>query len=200
MRIKKMAQLLLGLLDQCIDIDETAQLSAINGYDAEYDHVGERIIALVRKRAGILPIEPGDSPEQRLLNPRLGTAYPGVRQDRLRKIMLESQTQISTLVGPLVTAMVQLEFAEGELELEKEHAERVYNAKLERRNNGLYDDVAVAADRFYQSYGITRHHWRALSNDQLHALAEVLLSSPGSGQPFGGAHRGSAGRNEAGTR
>lgn len=178
MKIKKMAQLLLGALDQCIDADATAQLRAINAYDTQYDEVGERIIDLVRKRAGILPIEPGDSPEQRLLNPRLGTAYPGIREARLRKIMLESQTQVSTLVGPLITAMLQLEFAHGELELEQERTERVRIAKSEHRRNGIYDDVALAADRLHSEYGVTYHHWKTLSDEQFAVIAKAMWDAP----------------------
>lgn len=77
-------------------------------------------------------------------------------------------------VGPLVEAATKVTVAEAELALEEERAERVKEARKERRRNGLYAEVACAVDRLHEVYGVTYYHWKAVSEQKLAAISDIL--------------------------
>lgn len=178
MQIKDLTRSLRDAIDHVIEIDADEAVSAVCNYDAQFDQVEDRLVDLVRKRAGVLPTEPGDSPEQRLNSPRLTTTYPSVRKDALRKIKLDNERLITQLIGPLVTAMIAKEFAQAEFQMEEERSERVRIAKSEHRRTGIYSAVAAVADRLHDDYRVTYHHWRTPTAAQMEAIARILLGEP----------------------
>ncbi|MGJ3627972.1 hypothetical protein AB5I41_15025 [Sphingomonas sp. MMS24-JH45] len=139
-------------------------VTLIGQHEADYNLVQERILDLVRKRAGIIPIAKGDSPTQRLNSLRLGTTYPGVRRAALRKVPLESEDQIAHLAGRLL-ARLKRDLAFAELEMENARSEEIKEARVERRRTKLYVEVADVADHLFE----TRCHIPSLEGGERRA-------------------------------
>lgn len=175
MRINALAQRLRDALGAALEISDEEADKVVASYEADCGQAEKRLIELVRKHVGIVPAGADRCAQQRLNSLRLETSYPGVREARLRKVVLDQRSIFAELLGPLVTAMIKLEFAEIELEMEAERTERVRIAKSQHLRDGIYDDVAVAADRLHETCGATYNHWKVLSDHQLQDIADVLI-------------------------
>lgn len=178
MNIEDFSRLLRELLTYAPAIEAGEIVTLVDQHEAGFDLVQERILDLVRKRAGILPIGKGDSPPQRLNSLRLGTTYPGVRQAALRKLVLDNQDQIADLAGRLLSVRLRRDLALAELEMEADRSREVKEARAERRRDQLYAEVAAVADHLYEAHGVTCHHWKAAGEEQLAAVAAVLWQAP----------------------
>ncbi|MBM7406259.1 MULTISPECIES: hypothetical protein [Sphingomonas] len=175
MNMQSLGRVLLDAMKNEFEADASGATSIIDAYDEDFEAVQARLVTLVRKHAGIIDTQRGDSPAQRLNSLRLTTAYPGVRKQALRALILENETAIQRLAPLLMAAIVSRDFATTELEMEEKRSREVKAAKGEHRRNGLYTDVATAADRLHTIYGATYHHWKSLSAEQLAAVAKILL-------------------------
>ncbi|KKI17935.1 hypothetical protein [Sphingomonas sp. Ag1] len=175
MNMQSLGRALLDTMKAELEADVTGATSIIDAYDKDFEAVQARLVTLVRKHAGIIDTQRGDSPEQRLNSLRLTTAYPGVRKQALRALILENETAIQRLAPLLMAAIVKRDFATAELEMEDQRSQEVKAAQGEHRRDGLYADVATAADRLHTVYGAEYHHWKSLNAEQLTAVAKILL-------------------------
>lgn len=174
MNILELIQRITDSLAELTEVDEKEAVRLIAGYEAEFDAVTQRIVKLVRQRAGIDPTEPRASPAVRLNSLDLSAYYPQFREDALQKIIVDNRRTLAQLVGPLMEAATKIAVAEAELALEAERSERVKEKMSERRRNGLYIDVASVAERLHESFDIQYHHWKSLSNESLASIAAIL--------------------------
>jgi hypothetical protein len=178
MNIEDFSRLLREAMNCASAIEAGRVMTLVDQHEAGFDLVQERILDLVRKRAGIVPIAKGDSPPQRLNSLRLGTTYPGVRQAALRKLVLDNEDQIADLAGRLLSVRLKRDLALAELEMEAARSQEVKEARAERRRDKLYAEVAAAADYLHEAHGVTCHHWKAAGEEQLAAIAAVLWQAP----------------------
>lgn len=174
MKLNDITLALRAAMDRVFDRNAEDVTTIIDEYAEDFTKVEERLVKLVRQHAGLIPTGRGDSPHTRLNSLRLETRYPGVRKAALAKLRLDNETKIAELAGPLLTAVIKREFAIDELRAEDDRTKAVKKAQSEHKKLSLYVDVAVAADRLFEIHGITYHVWKALSDDQLNAIAQIL--------------------------
>ncbi len=138
---------------------------------------GRYILGLFERRAGLLPRD-DDGAEQRLNNPRLLTIYPMQRKRAFAASVLKHADTIVSLIGPLMQAVVGLELAKEEFEIERDREHALRKATALHKRSGLYPAVAAKVNVLFQRYKVDHWAWAAVRDEDLRVIAAILLRRP----------------------
>lgn len=133
------------------------------------------ILELKEQKAGFQPGKTPEDARRRLLSPLLVTTYPRDRRHALVKLRVELRRKLAAAIGPAVSAAVQLELVEDELEAMEGALAQAEADRATRERTGLYAGTARAVDELFARHRVEFSHWQAATPEQLSQIADILL-------------------------